>query len=92
MFSPANVEKVVKPPHRPTIRNNLHSFEMIAPLSASPTRNPRNKLPETFTTRVPRGNSKIPENRLHLVKSYLATVPMKPPVPTSSIVLSMFKI
>ena len=56
MVSSENVEKVVKPPQKPTPSNNL-IFDEINSRSPNPYINiPKMKLPKKLTAKVPNGN------------------------------------
>jgi len=57
MFSLANVEKVVNPPQKPTVKNNLQSELIRLPLSDKPKKIPISKHPIIFTRKVPYGNA-----------------------------------
>jgi hypothetical protein len=57
-FSFVNDEKVVNPPHNPTIKKRRHSVVRIVLLSDIPVRNPMMKLPVILTSRVPNGIEK----------------------------------
>lgn len=57
-FSLVNDEKVVNPPHIPTIKKSRHSAESNILLSEIPVKNPIIKLPAIFTARVPTGIEK----------------------------------
>ena len=50
-----NVEKVVNPPQRTTVRKMRHSGVSKLPLSESPYNMPIRKLPRIFTVKVPHG-------------------------------------
>ena len=52
-----NVEKVVNPPHSPTVRNKRHSGDMKLLLSEIPKKTPMRRLPSIFTKKVPQGNT-----------------------------------
>jgi len=54
-FSLVNEENVVKPPHNPTMSNNLRSEFNMTLFAAIPVRKPMIKLPVTFTVSVPIG-------------------------------------
>ncbi len=53
--SSENVEKVVKPPQKPTVRNNFNSCEITARSFSPYIITPRIKHPKTFTMSVPKG-------------------------------------
>ena len=48
-----NVENVVKPPHRPTVRNSARLCDIFPFLLINPPRIPINRQPSRLTTRVP---------------------------------------
>lgn len=50
-----NVEKVLKPPQKPTAQNSLEWTDIICLLSAKPTIKPKAKHAIMFTTSVPYG-------------------------------------
>ena len=80
-FSSVKLEKVVKPPHNPTIRNSLASVDKRVVLSDIPATNPIMRLPRIFITRVPKGIEKKLTVRFSLETRNLAILPINPPVP-----------
>ena len=80
------VEKVVKPPHSPTVRNNPHEVPSEAFLLKNPQSKPIVKQPDRLTRSVAQGKPlQVPfmasETR------YLAIPPIKLPAPTAIIFL-----
>ena len=55
MFSKANAEKVVYPPHSPVVRNNRQSPAMSVVFSEAAKKTPIKKQPAIFTRNVPHG-------------------------------------
>lgn len=53
--SRANAEKVVKPPQKPVINNNLISGDRKAYLEERPYKKPISRHPEMFARKVPAG-------------------------------------
>ena len=83
-----NVEKVVKPPQRPTVRNNDQWLASLPFLLNTPHRRPIRKHPTRFTVSVAQGN--------HLLTPFIASdtryrtaPPRNLPAPTISIFLIM---
>jgi hypothetical protein len=83
----AKVEKVVKPPQNPTVRNIFHPGVRSELLSENPYINPISKQPVIFTTKVPKGNA---DGKLFCKKREvrnLDMLPRNPPEPISNKVL-----
>ena len=55
IFSKANAENVVKPPHTPVIRNSRQSAVITALFSEAAKKIPIKKQPTMFTRNVPQG-------------------------------------
>ena len=72
--SKANAEKVVKAPKKPTIKNNLTSFE-IGFISKYRKNNPAKKAPKTLITEV---LQKL-EGEIIVLKKNLSVAPIPPP-------------
>ena len=78
--SKLNVEKVVKPPKKPTVRNNLNACGIMSDLfSTMPNTYPIKKQPIKLTLYVPKIGS---ENKFRhiMVIVYLNTAPIPPPM------------
>ena len=54
-----SVEKVVKPPHKPTVRNNLQSGVRMSPFSVRPKIIPINRLPAILIRKVLQGKTVV---------------------------------
>ena len=81
-----NVEKVVKPPQRPTVRNNAQLLPSAPFLLNRPHRRPMRKQPTRFTASVAHGNPLLTPFIASDTR-YLAAPPTKLPAPTTSIFL-----
>ena len=79
--SSANVEKVVNPPHNPTLRNRI-TFEFTLYFIAIEDKAPITNAPKIFIINVFRGNPLSVFTYIKPIK-YLNTEPRKPPNPTS---------
>ena len=71
-----NVEKVVKPPHRPVAKNSR--YLSCKPSPGQPRTTPIAKEPIRLVARMSHG-----EDWSRRVSTHLSIVPKKPPVPTS---------
>lgn len=76
------VEKVVKPPQRPTVRNNDHVLLAFEVLLKKPQSSPMRRHPPRFTMSVPHGNP-LPTFFMTSDVIYLADPPRKLPAPTA---------
>ena len=76
------VEKVVKPPHNPVVRNRHHGceVELNRPNKAKIT--PIRKHPTRFTAKVPQGNPCVQTFFIQVEMRYLKAPPTKLPMPT----------
>lgn len=83
-FSLVKDEKVVNPPHKPTIKNILHSTERRVLFVATPVKNPIIKLPNTLTNSVPRGTAKNSMLTFSFETRYREILPINPPRPMSN--------
>ena len=82
------VENVVKPPHRPTVRNRPQVVVSVALRVSMPHRRPIIRQPARFTARVAHGNGKpLPIPFIASDTRYLAAPPMKLPAPTANMFL-----
>ena len=75
-----NVEKVVNPPHSPTISSNLNSTGRLWRAIQVPN-SPIRKQPTMLTANVPHGNAAEPN---HLPTKYRNTLPVPPPTNTNN--------
>ena len=78
-----NVENVVKPPQRPTVRNNAQLLPSVPFLLKTPHRRPIRKQPTRLTVSVAHGNP-FPMPFIIRPTRYLADPPMKLPAPTAN--------
>lgn len=85
-----NVENVVNPPQKPTVRNIFRLSPLREPLSNRPKTIPARKHPSTFTTNVPHGKVGVPMPDIPLLSRYREIPPMKLPAPIAMIVLNIF--
>ena len=81
-----NVEKVVKPPQSPTVRNNPHEVLSEAFLLKNPQSKPIVRQPNRLTKSVAQGKSLLIPFMARETR-YLAIPPIKLPVPTAIIFL-----
>ena len=81
-----NVEKVVKPPHSPTVRNNPHEVISEAFRLNNPQSKPIIKQPNRLTKSVAQGNPLLIPFMTRETR-YLAIPPIKLPAPTAIIFL-----
>ena len=83
IFSNVNDENVVKPPQKPTIKNNLNPGVIISLFEEIPTINPIIKLPKIFTVNVPIGIDKRFQCKFNFETINRAILPINPPNPTN---------
>lgn len=85
------VEKVVKPPHKPTVRNRPQEVVSVALRLSVPHSRPIIRQPNRFTARVAHGKP-FPIPFIASDIRYLAIPPMKLPAPTANmfLMISMF--
>ena len=83
-----NVEKVVKPPQSPTVRNKAQLLPSLAVRLNRPHKSPIRKQPTRFTISVAQGNPLLAPFIISETR-YLAAPPMKLPAPTTAIFLMM---
>ena len=81
-----NVEKVVNPPHSPTVRNNPHEVLSEALRLKNPQSKPIIKQPNRLTKSVAKGNPLLIPFMARETR-YLAIPPIKLPAPTAIIFL-----
>ena len=81
-----NVEKVVKPPHSPTVRNKPHAVLSEAFRLKNPQSKPIIKQPNRLTKSVAKGNPLLIPFMTRETR-YLAIPPIKLPAPTAIIFL-----
>ena len=84
------VEKVVKPPQSPTVRNKAQLLPSLAVRLNRPHKNPIRKQPTRFTDSVAQGNP-LPMPFISSETRYLAAPPMKLPAPTTATFLMISK-
>ena len=72
-------EKVLKPPQKPTVKNNRAVWERTCLWSASPMIKPKAKQAVTFTRKVPNGNWRWCKPLIHLLSPNLVRLPNPPP-------------
>ena len=82
------VEKVVKPPQSPTVRNKAQLLPSLAVRLNRPHNSPIRKQPTRFTASVAQGNP-FPTPFISSETRYLPAPPMKLPAPTTAIFLMM---
>ena len=80
--SKENVEKVVKPPHIPVLKNNSHVSLASAFLEKIAMTTPIKNAPAIFIIKVFTGNSELPFIGIMPTK-YRKMLPIKPPIPTA---------
>lgn len=79
-ISKVKVEKVVKPPQKPTVKNNFNSWDIFSKEEKIANKIPINKQPITLATNVWTGNWVIWEKGRITLKKYLTTLPSPPPI------------
>ena len=85
IFSFMNVENVVKPPQKPTVRNISISCDIVVWREDIPQKRPIIKQPVTLATIVPSGSVAAGNNLLQpTFTKYLAIPPRKLPPPIKS--------
>ena len=80
------VENVVKPPQKPTVRNNAQLLPSVPFLPNTPQRRPIRKHPTRFTVNVAQGNPLLMPFRVNDTR-YRPAPPRKLPAPTANMVL-----
>lgn len=80
------VEKVVKPPQSPTVKNKAQLLPSLAVRLNTPHKSPIRKQPTRFTASVAQGNP-LPTPFIIRETRYLSAPPMKLPAPTIAIFL-----
>lgn len=65
MPSSVNAENVVKPPHKPVIKNNFQVSLAEKDLKLIPQKMPISKQPVAFTAKVPHGKEEGYQDRNH---------------------------
>ena len=78
------VEKVVKPPQKPTIRSAFNLGGIAPVLPNSPKSNPNKKQPKILMVKVASGNGAFHIFKNKRLTRYLHAVPKKPPAPARS--------
>lgn len=80
-----NVEKVVKPPQKPTI-NKAFNLGFISPaLFRAPISTPNNKQPKTLIVKVAKGKVSFQYETKRRLTRNRKQVPTKPPIPAKII-------
>lgn len=84
--SKENVENVVKPPQKPTIKKAFNRGLTIPCLAKYPDNRPKRKHPVMLMIKVAKGKGVLKSNAHNLFIRKRQQVPAKPPIPAKIII------